>query len=66
MRSVQSRLRQQRQREANRRRVYFSIERRGTIESEGDTVPPEGEGLCSPLSESGTRRQESEYEDRPD
>ena len=57
---------QNKQREINRRRVQFSRERRGVIESEGDTLHSEGEGLCSSLSESGTRRPESKHENRPD
>lgn len=56
---------QNRQREVNRRRAYFSSERRRIIEAEGDTILAEGEGFCSEMSESGTRRQEPQYENRP-
>lgn len=57
---------QNRQRETNRRRAYFSSERRRIIEAEGSTILAEGEGLCSEVPESGTRGQESQYENRPD
>ena len=57
---------QNRQRETNRRRAYFSSERRRIIEAEGSTILAEGEGLCSEVPESGARRQQPQHENRSD
>ena len=47
-----------------RRRVQFRNDSRGVIETEGDTVSSEGKGLCSQVSESRSRGQQSQYENR--
>ena len=49
-----------------RRRVQFKNDSRGVIEAEGDTVPSEREGFCSQVSESRSRGQQPQYENRPD
>ena len=48
-----------------RRRVQFRNDSRGVIETEGDTIPSEGEGLCSQVSKSRSRGQPPQYENRP-
>ena len=60
VRNQQRRLRQQRQIQYYhaRRRVQFRHDSRGVIETEGDSVCSEGEGLCSEVPESRARRQQ--------
>ena len=45
---------------------HYHARSRGVIETEGDTVPSEREGFCSQVSESRSRGQQPQYENRPD
>ena len=67
MSSNRKRLNRQRQVQYyhSRRRQQFKPDSRRVTNTERDSVCSEGEGLCSEVSESGTRRQQSEYENRP-